>query len=188
MKKTVAGLYQRFQEAERVMYALTDAGFEQDEISLITNDEDVMSHFYENIEYEDVSDSVSSAAKMGSTLGGVGTLFAVQFIPGMGTVAALGALMVAFGGAAIGGVAGGIVGGLLNLNIPQEQADYYADGVRLGGTLITLQTDEARVEEAVAIMRRYDIADVNDLPFTWDEKSNEPNDEPKPDPFVYPSV
>lgn len=187
MIKTVAALYQRFQEAERVMHALIDAGFEQDEISLITNDEEVMSHFYENIEYEDVSESVSQAAKMGGTLGGVGTLFAIQFIPGMGAVAALGALIAAFGGAAIGSVAGGIVGGLVNLNIPQEEAADYVDGVRLGGTLITVQTDEARVEEAVAIMRAYNLADVEDLPFVWDGKNDKPN-EPKPYPFVYPQL
>ncbi len=187
MIKTVAALYQKFKEAEKVMHSLTEAGFDQDKINLITNDEEVMSHFYENIEYENVGDNVSFAAKMGSTLGGAGTLFAVQFIPGLGTVAALGALVVAFGGAAIGGVAGGIVGGLLNLNIPQEQADHYVDGVRLGGTLLTLQTDETRVKEAVAIMRAYDLADVQDLPFNWDHKDNEPN-EPKPYPFVYPSV
>lgn len=187
MIKTAAALYQRFKEAEKVMQALIDAGFEQDEISLITNDEEVMSHFYGNIEYEEVGESVSQAAKMGGTLGGVGTLLAIQFIPGMGAVAALGALVAAFGGAAIGSVAGGIVGGLVNLNIPQEQAAHYVDGVRLGGTLITVQTDEARVEEAAGIMRAYDLADVEDLPFVWNknEKENKPN-EPKPHPFVYP--
>jgi hypothetical protein len=54
-----------------------------------------------------------------------------------------------------GAVAGGI-GSLTNLGVPEEEAHYYAEGVRRGGILVTVATDDqATPERAVAIMRRH---------------------------------
>ena len=62
-------------------------------------------------------------------------------IPGIGPVIAAGPLAAGLLGAATGAVAGGatggIVGGLLNMGVPEEEAHYYAEGLRRGGTLVS---------------------------------------------------
>jgi len=54
-----------------------------------------------------------------------------------------------------GAVGGGVIGGLTGLGIPEEAAGYYAEGIRRGGTLIAVKTDDTRATEAARILRRY---------------------------------
>ena len=52
-------------------------------------------------------------------------------------------------GAAVGGAAGGIIGALTQSGIADEDAHLYAEGLRRGGTLLTVRVpdaDRARVE------------------------------------------
>src|SRR5690606_40905917 len=49
-------------------------------------------------------------------------------------------------GAAVGAVAGGLVGALIDLGVPEADAHRYAEGVRAGGTLLAVTTDDSRVD------------------------------------------
>src|SRR5690606_26843391 len=74
----------------------------------------------------------------GAAIGGVlGLLAGVASlsIPGFGPFIAAGPIASALGGAGIGAVAGGVIGALTNMGVPEEEAHYYAEGVRRGGTL-----------------------------------------------------
>lgn len=51
---------------------------------------------------------------------------------------------------------GSLDNSLRDLGVPASDANDYVDGVRQGGTLVTAHVSEARVDEAVAIMDRYD--------------------------------
>jgi hypothetical protein len=88
---------------------------------------------------------------VGAILGGVGGLLVglgTLVIPGLGVIAAAGPLAGALAGALAGGAAGGIVGALIGLGIPEEEAVVYEEGVRRGGTLVVLQTEDNRVRSA----------------------------------------
>lgn len=47
-----------------------------------------------------------------------------------------------------------LVARLTDMGVPQSEAEDYAEGVRRGGTLVTLRVDEDRADDAVDIMER----------------------------------
>ncbi len=77
-------------------------------------------------------------------------------IPGVGPVVAAGWLVATLTGAGVGavagGAAGGLVGSLTHAGVPEQDAHVYAEGVRRGGSLVTVRADEARVAEAERIL------------------------------------
>jgi hypothetical protein len=87
-----------------------------------------------------------------ATVGGaVGLLagFGLLAIPGIGPVVAAGWLVSTAAGAAAGGATGGLIGALTQAGVSEEDAHVYAEGVRRGGTLVTVRTpdgDRGRVE------------------------------------------
>ena len=50
---------------------------------------------------------------------------------------------------------GGLRDDLVKRGVAQEDAEYYVKGISQGGALVTVQADETRTDEAVAIMDRY---------------------------------
>jgi uncharacterized membrane protein len=61
------------------------------------------------------------------------------FIPGIGPLIAAGPLAGAIGGLSVGAGAGGLIGLLKDHGVSDEEADFYAEGVRRGGALVTVQ-------------------------------------------------
>lgn len=169
MSQTVIALYDDFPTARSVVEALVDAGFDRDDISMIANDA--------NNEYaryiDDNGDDVSAGEGAGfgavvGTLAGLG----VALIPGIGPVLAAGpfaAAAMAGLGAAAGAVTGGIVAGLVDLGVPEEEAGYYAEGLRRGGTMVSVVTDDANVARAQQIMNTYNPVDLEGRSRTWRE-------------------
>jgi uncharacterized protein (TIGR02271 family) len=49
-------------------------------------------------------------------------------------------------GAVAGAAIGGLAGALVEMGVPEEEAGYYAEGVRRGGTLVTVRADDDRAE------------------------------------------
>ncbi|RYG40371.1 DUF2382 domain-containing protein, partial [bacterium] len=49
-------------------------------------------------------------------------------------------------GAAAGAATGGILGGLIGLGIPKEDAEYYAQGIERGGTLVVAEAQDAEID------------------------------------------
>ena len=93
--------------------------------------------------------------------GGVGLLtgLGLMAIPGVGPLVAAGWLATTLAGAATGAAAGGIVGALVKSGVPHEEAEVYEEGVRRGGTLISVQADETDVPKVEAILDRRVTAD-----------------------------
>src|SRR5690349_18066301 len=56
-------------------------------------------------------------------------------------------------GAALGLASGSIVGALLKAGVSEEDAHVYAEGVRRGGTLVTVRAEDAQADTASAILR-----------------------------------
>ena len=59
----------------------------------------------------------------------------------------------------MGGATGGIVGSLTGAGVPQHDANFYAEGVRRGGTLVTARVDDARAPVAREILQRHKWVD-----------------------------
>ena len=97
------------------------------------------------------------------TVGGVAGLLAglgLLAIPGIGPVVAAGWLASTAAVAVAGGATGGLIGALTQSGIGEQEAHAYAEGVRRGGTLVTVRvpdTDWARVE---AILDRHSPMDT----------------------------
>lgn len=84
-------------------------------------------------------------------------------IPGVGPVVAAGWLAATAAGTAAGAVAGGATGGIIgamtNSGVSNEDANFYAEGVRRGGSLVTARVQDALVPEAEAILKRSNWVD-----------------------------
>ena len=180
MAKTIVGLFDNFSEAQQVVQQLTDAGFDRNTISLVANQEasgqgasagagggegivrDTDGSGGQTAEY--AGTGAKAGAYAGGALGllvGLGALA----IPGVGPVIAAGPLATALGstalGAGLGAATGGLIGGLVGLGVPEEEAGYYAEGVRRGGTLVSVASPDDRVDEAVTILNRHNAVDID---------------------------
>lgn len=179
MAKTVAALYDDFDSANDAVRQLLDNSFLSEDISLIANDQ--TGQYSRSLDTREKVSSTSEGAVVGAgvgaVIGGLGGLLVglgALVIPGIGPVIAAGPLAAGLSslagagiGAVAGGVAGGLLGGLVNMGIPEESAGYYAEGVRRGGTLVTIRTSDERANQAVEILNRYNPVDINRRVSEW---------------------
>ncbi len=167
MAKTVVALYDEFDTARNAVEALVDAGFNRGDISLVAND---ASGKY--AEYVNNNDDVSAGegAGFGAVVGALVGL-GVALIPGIGPVLAAGPLAAALMagiGAASGALTGGIVAGLVDFGIPEEHAQTYAEGVRRGGTLVSVHIEQNEwADRAQSVLNRYNPIDINERSGEW---------------------
>lgn len=54
--------------------------------------------------------------------------------------------------------------------VPPEETEYYAEGVRRGGTLITVTAADDKADVAADIMRRYEVVDLDSRVDFWREQ------------------
>ncbi len=177
MAKTVVGLFDNYSEAQSVVQDLVDGGFRREDISIAANqtasggasDGTLSSGTGGTTGGHAVGKDAGVGAGVGGVVGllvGLGALT----IPGIGPILAAGPLAAALGitigstvtGAAIGGIAGGLVGALTHIGVPKEHAEYYSEGVRRGGTLVTVSTDDAMAQRAVDILNGHGAVDIDE--------------------------
>jgi hypothetical protein len=167
MGKIVTRLYDSFEHAEEAVLELERAGVADSDISLVSHQSGISGAPAAVREPQDMTAAEASGSGMalGATLGGLlgaggGVLAGLGLIasPGLGPVVAAGWLAAAAVGAVAGGVvgggAGGIVGALTNSGVSQEEADVYAEGVRRGGTLVSVTVDEEEAASVEAVLDR----------------------------------
>lgn len=165
MAHTVVALYDDFDTARRVVEELVSSGFDRDDISIVAND--ASGNMSSSIKTSGGKDDVSGGegAGFGAIVGGLIGL-GVALIPGIGPVVAAGPLAAALMagiGAAAGAATGGIAASLIDLGMSEEEAGYYHEGLRSGGTLVTVNLDDdTHVGRAQDIMNRYNPIDVNE--------------------------
>jgi len=181
MTKTIIALYDDFDQANDVVKDLSDEGFARENISLMASDPsgEYAEHLQqtEQVESNVTTESAGIGAGIGAVVGGLGGLligWGALAIPGVGPVIAAGPLAAALSGlagAGVGAVAGGVTGGLLgalvDMGVPEETAHLYAEGIRRGGTLVTLQTADEKAPVAVDVMNRYNPVDIKERVSEW---------------------
>jgi hypothetical protein len=160
--RTLARIFDSYADASAAVGELEAAGFLRDDISLISNRQATTAD--DGTVTETAPESgAGTGATIGAVIGGGAGLLAglgALAIPGLGPVVAAGWLIATLTGAGVGAAAGGLLGALTNAGIDEEHAHVYAEGVRRGGTLVTLRTDETRATEAEAIMARHNAVDA----------------------------
>jgi hypothetical protein len=141
MVQAITRLFDLYDDAAAAVGELETAGVPHHDISLIANNAEGR-HLSLS---ETVEDAEKGAATGGLIGGGAGLLAGLGMlaIPGLGPVVAAGWLVSTAVGAAIGAAAGGATGGLLgalqDAGHSHEDAHVYAEGVRRGGTLVSVR-------------------------------------------------
>jgi stress response protein YsnF len=171
MAQTVVGLMDTIEEAHHVVQDLIDSGFDRDDISLMSRkDEEAEGVHEEKDTTSGIGSGTAKGAGAGAALGGIAGLvvgLTGLAIPGVGPIIAAGPFAAILAGAGIGAVAGGIIGALTEIGVPEEDAHYYAEGVRRGGVLVTVATDDTSADRAAEIMRRHGAVDIDERAQQW---------------------
>ena len=159
MTQVVTALYDSYDSAVSAVNALEGAGVPHSDISIVSNNADDR---YRRDDRTKTAEDAGKGAGIGAAVGGVGGLLTglgLMAIPGVGPVVAAAIAAGAATGAVVGGAAGGLVGALTKEGVPEEDANFYAEGVRRGGTLVSARVDDARAPAAREILRRYKAVD-----------------------------
>lgn len=170
MTKTIVALYDDIVVARQVVEDLVNANFERTSISLITNDAHNQYSQYLDKDYAPREDAVTAleGARFGSVVGALTGLLvsmAALTIPGIGLAIAAGPVTGALTGMVAGAITGGVTGALVKSGVPEDEAPYYAEGIRRGGTLISLETaDTLRAED---IMNRSGSTNIHERATSW---------------------
>jgi stress response protein YsnF len=180
--KTVVGLLDTRYEAQSVVDDLTRSGFNREDISMVSQGEkeEFTTHEPRGTTSDKQVEGVTKGVGAGAAIGGVGGLLigiAGFAIPGIGPIVAAGPIATALAGAGVGAVAGGLVGALTNMGVPEEEAHYYEEGVRRGGVLVTVATDDAGADKAADIMRRHGAVDIDKRAKEWKSTGWSPYEE-----------
>jgi hypothetical protein len=153
MMVTLSRLFPDAASARAVVDELKAAGLPEDDIGIIAQSRSIP---MENADMENADDeidrdldghddrgaTVNKSAGIGAALGGAAGLLAglgAFVLPGIGTVIAAGWLASTLAGVVAGGAAGGVVGALIEAGVSENDAAGYAEGVRRGGTLVTIR-------------------------------------------------
>jgi uncharacterized membrane protein len=149
---TVVGVFNNRTDAERAIEALGKAGFRNDQIGVVTRDEQGKTVVQKKGETEakNVGTGATAGAIAGAGIGGLiglGVLSGV--IPVIGPAIAAGTLGTILSNAAGGAAIAGLSGALIGWGVPEEHAKYYEGELHAGRVIVTVQTadrgDSARV-------------------------------------------
>ncbi len=164
MSKTIAGFFRTREEGAAAHAALLADGFTSDRVGFVAGDtRGHQTPALGPIEGVEGQSELAQDAFLGSAIGLAIGMVAV-FIPGIGPLIAAGPLAGAFTGLSVGAAAGGVVGLLKDAGVSKEEAEFYAEGVRRGGALITVQyTDEKDQKRAQDIMSEHGSIETEKL-------------------------
>jgi hypothetical protein len=193
MTKTVVALFNSFPEAQRAVADLKSAGIRDHDVSLVAHDHDERwgrEHGLKRVGDTKADEGAGTGATIGAALGGGAGLLAglgILAIPGIGPIVAAGALVAALTGAGAGAAAGGLVGALAGSGIPDDDAHVYAEGVRRGGALLTVTTDDGTSARVEAILAQHQPVNIDERREEWKKAGWSRFDE-SAQPFVDHSV
>jgi hypothetical protein len=172
--RIVIGLFTERSEAEAAIRDLKGAGFTNEQIGAATQDstrgsadgalpadqsaraEDREEELGEIVEdtAKGMAQGAAAGALGGGVVGGLLGLIGSLLIPGAGPVLVGGVLASALMGAGLGAATGGLIGALIGMGVPERDARYFDQGLREGGTLVTVNAGDG-TPEALAILQRH---------------------------------
>lgn len=177
-QQTITALYDRYEDASAAVGEIERSGVPHDEVSLVSNNDGDrhagrLGSAGSADTREKAKDGTGAGATLGTVAGGAAGLLAglgLIAIPGVGPVVAAGWLVATLTGAGIGAAAGGLTGALAGAGVSEGDAHAYGEGVRRGGTLVTIRLDPARAALAptvTAILERHGAVDLDEKAGAW---------------------
>jgi len=166
--KIISGLFDDYADAKSAVKNLEAAGIPAADISIVANNTDMRYTLAGEVGHSNAAAGAGTGATLGGLVGcGAGLLAGLGMlaIPGLGPVVAAGWLVATAAGlaagAAAGGAAGGIIGAMVREGVPEQHAHVFAEGVRRGGTLVSVRVDDARIEAAEGILAEHNGVDAD---------------------------
>ena len=181
MTQIVTRLFDTFSDAQHAVIELERVGVPHGDISLVSHKDDTTqgdsvrrepqgAHLrepHDTTAPEAGARDAGVGAAAGGAIGAAGGVLAglgLIAIPGLGPVVAAGwlaaAAVGAVTGAVVAGAAGGLVGALTHAGVSQQEADFYAEAVRRGGTLVSAQVPDDKVAAAELALKETPYVDV----------------------------
>lgn len=171
MTRTITRSYDTYETARSVVEQLEAAGVSSSNVSIVGRD-------------GDADTSAAEGAGIGAGVGGAAGLLAglgMLAIPGVGPVVAAGWLAATAAGAVAGAAAGGLVGSFVKEGHDEDEANYYAETVRRGGSVVSVRAEpeqeatvEAILDEASPIDRDTRMAQYRQEGWTRFDENAEP--------------
>jgi len=160
----VYGIYSTRGGAENAVDRLLAAGFRNEDISVLLQDNvgtKDFAHEKQTKAPEGTTTGAITGGAIGGTLGllaGIGALA----IPGLGPFIAAGPIMGTLAGLGSGGVVGGIIGALIGMGIPEYEAKRYEGRIKEGGILLSVHCDSGEwTSRAKDILKQTGAEDVS---------------------------
>lgn len=167
MSIVITRLFDTYEQASQAVAELEANGIPRDDISLVANNADGRYRLPSDpnvVEPEHAGSGAGAGATIGTVLGGGAGLLAglgMLAIPGVGPVVAAGWLVATAVGAGVGAGAGGLLGSLVGAGVSERDAHVYSEGVRRGGTLVTVRADETQRVAVEQVLARYNGVDAD---------------------------
>lgn len=127
----------------------------------------------------------ATGASLGTVVGGGAGLLAgigALAIPGVGPLVAAGWLIATLTGAGVGAAAGGLIGALTSAGVEEEHASTYSEGLRRGGHLVAVRTEDGRAAEAERILEQHGPVDMDARQAEWRSGGWDPAKDPARNP------
>ena len=143
-------------EAERALAELRSAGIDNEAISIVGRTESGDGSGMTGNDDDGANTSGAVKGAIGGAVGGTLLGVAALAIPGVGPLAAAGAIAAsaipeaAAIGAAVGATAGGISGLLSKEGVDEDDAKYYEGRINEGGYFVGVHTDRSSVDSETA--------------------------------------
>ncbi|OCQ95736.1 hypothetical protein BCD64_09910 [Nostoc sp. MBR 210] len=162
------GIFSDRQIVLQAIDELRNTGFSMNKISVITRKPELEDHHTPQ-NYLTQSEGATIGALASARTAGLLTLvagFGILLIPGFGPALAVESAFATLLGSGASAAAGGIIGALRGWFLPEEAAQIYHEQVYQGNYLVTIESTEAEIRRAEAILQRWGIQEwrVVDVP------------------------
>jgi uncharacterized protein YcfJ len=145
MSKSILCIVPDIIDAELIVRDLQEAGFANDDISVLMPDRTGTRDFAHEHGTKAPEGAVTGASAGGVVGGAVGWLAGIGSlaIPGLGPFIAAGPILAALSGAAVGAAVGGVTGALIGLGVPEYEAKQYEGKLKEGNILVSVHVADA---------------------------------------------
>jgi hypothetical protein len=170
----VFGIYRSASLAEKAVDRLLEAGFRNDDVSVLLPDEQSSKNFAHEKNTkapEGTTTGATTGGVIGGTLGllaGIGALA----IPGVGVFIAAGPIMSVLAGIGVGGTVGGLVGALVGMGIPEYEAKRYEGHIKDGGVLLSAHCDTS--DQITRAKKILEVTGAQDISSTGEASADKP--------------
>ncbi len=156
MSTVITRLFDSYEQASQAVADVEASGIPHSDISLVANNSEGRHGTPTDTNHD--TTGAGTGASLGTVVGGGAGLLAglgMLAIPGVGPVVAAGWLVATALGAGVGAVSGGLLGSLMGAGVSESDAHVYAEGVRRGGTLVTVRAPDGRGPAVEAMLSQY---------------------------------